>query len=104
MDIEGKTAEGRGVEIEKNVIDAPAAEGYATVLKDLGVAEANAASTVVDGRPSRTLTVSQDGRQQTRTLVLADGALWIFTLDRAGGAAEDAAFQALLQSVDFDVR
>lgn len=35
---------------------------------------------------------------------MADGALWIFNLDRAGGTAEDAAYDAFLASIDFDER
>ena len=39
-----------------------------------------------------------------RTVVIEDGALYRFTLTQAAGEAERQAFDALLQSVDLDVR
>ena len=58
----------------------------------------------MDGRPARTLTESRNGRSRTRTIVVEDGALFIFTLSGANDEAERAAFDAVLQSVDLDVR
>lgn len=104
MELDGTTSDGESVEIEIDMIDAPADDSFDEILKPLGAAAADAKSIQIDGREGRTVTRTVGSREQRRTMVMADGALWIFNLDRAGGPAEDAAYDAFLASIDFDER
>ncbi|MCA9316158.1 MAG: transglutaminase domain-containing protein [Planctomycetes bacterium] len=104
MELDGTTSEGKDVEIEIDMIDAPADSSFDEILKPLGAAAADAKAVQIDGREGRTVTRTVGSRAQRRTMVMADGALWIFNLDRAGGPAEDAAYDAFLASIDFDER
>ncbi|MCA9317462.1 MAG: hypothetical protein KDB73_18395, partial [Planctomycetes bacterium] len=104
MELDGTTSDGKTVEIEIDMVDAPADASFDELLKPLGAAAADAKPIQVDGREGRTVTRTVGSRAQRRTMVMADGALWIFNLDRAGGTAEDAAYDAFLASIDFDER
>ena len=104
MELDGTTSDGKTVEIEIDMVDAPADASFDELLKPLGAAAADAKPIQVDGRAGRTVTRTVGSRAQRRTMVMADGALWIFNLDRAGGTAEDAAYDAFLASIDFDER
>ena len=104
MEVLGTTAEGARVEIGIDVTDAPAAEGWDALLARRHAGEAGSTALEVDGRAARALTRSRNGRTERRVFVVVDGALWLFTLDLAGGATQDAAFDTFLQSIDFDVR
>ncbi|MGE0192735.1 MAG: transglutaminase family protein [Planctomycetota bacterium] len=104
MELDGTTSDGKSVEIEIDMTDAPARGGYDELLKPLGAAAGQVTTIEVDGREGRSLTRGTGSRTQRRTLVIADGALWIFNLDRAGGPEEDATYETFLASVDFDER
>jgi hypothetical protein len=104
MEIDGKTADGKTVEIEIEMIDAPAHADWDKMLAEARFDPAKAKAGEVDGRASRRVTSDRGNRSEVRVAVIADGALWIFILDRAEGEAERAAFDAFLASVDFDVK
>lgn len=79
-------------------------EGVAETWGRLHVGESVANPWKVDGRESRVVSRTRDGKAEIRVAVVADGALWLFELDRVENDAERAAFEAFLAGVDFDVR
>ena len=103
MELDGKTAAGQTVEIEIDVIDAPAAVDWSKLLAGFGIDAGSAKAATVDGREGRRAVRTHGGREELGVAVVADGQLWIFKLDPAG-EAERAAFDAFLASVDFDVK
>jgi transglutaminase superfamily protein len=104
MELDGKTAAGRKAEIEIELMDAPSGFDWAQLFAQFGLDPASAKPFKVDGRDARRIERSRGGTGEIRVVADADGALWVFTLDRAEGGAEVAAFDAFLASVDFDVK
>jgi hypothetical protein len=104
MELDGETEALRSVEIQVDLTDAPA-EDWWSWLASLGSGEPQTVSELsVDGRPARRVTRTRSDGPRTRVIVIYDGALWIFTLDRGGSEAAQEAFADFLASVDFDVR
>lgn len=99
--LRGKTTDGTPVRIEVGAMDAPGAS-LAAAMQMMKWTSAD--QTTIDGRPGRTRTETREGRSRIQTIVIEDGALYRFTLTHAAGEAERKAFDALLQSVDLDVR
>jgi hypothetical protein len=104
MELDGKTAAGNESEIEIELMDAPAAFDWAKFFADFRVDPAIAKTIQVDGRDARRVERTRDGRSEIRVVAPADGALFMFKLDRLEGDAERKAFDAFLASVDFDVK
>lgn len=104
MDVAGSTDRGRKVQIAIDMMDAPADGSWETILKGFRTTPDRTTSGKVDGRAARALTETRTERTQRRVIVLAEGAVWAFTLDHAEGALEERALAALLDTVDFDVR
>jgi hypothetical protein len=104
MELDGTTAAGKKSEIKIDVLDAPASLDWTKLFADFGVDPASAKATQVDGRDARRIERSREKRSEIRVVVSADGALFMFTIDRVDGDAERAAFDAFLASVDFDVK
>ena len=50
------------------------------------------------------MTITRGERTSLRTLVLANKALFVFTLDRAADERERKAFATFLAGVDFDMQ
>ena len=95
----GKTDDGKPVQIRVDVMEAVDVDAG---MKEMKWDAAEAGS--VDGRPSRTKTETRKDQQIMQTIVVEDGALYIFSLSRASDDASRKAFQDMLDSVDLDVR
>ncbi len=103
MELDGKSASGKKAEIEIEVMDAPAVLDWTKLLAEFRVDAADAKAGKVDGRESRVVSRTRDGGR-IRAVVVADGALWLFELDRVENDAERAMFDEFLAGVDFDVK
>lgn len=104
VEMEGTTSAGRGVDIEIDALDAPAGEEWTEFLAQLKVPASEAVERTVDGRSARQMTQTRNGRQRTRVAIMADGALYLITMDNTDGEAEREVLDKLLTSMDFDVK
>jgi transglutaminase-like putative cysteine protease len=104
MEIDGRTAEGKDVEIEISLMDAPAGLEWTKLFGDFGVAPETAKEAKLDGRDARRIERTRGTRSEVRVVAADGGALWMFVLDRADGETERKAFDAFLASVDLDVK
>ncbi len=102
LELDGKTADGKKVEIKLDVMDAPPKVNENNVLAMLGIKSTEKGE--LDGRPSYGATVTRGNNTRMIIACVADKALYIFSLDRPQEQAERDVFLGVLQSVDFDVK
>ena len=69
VDVEGKTPAGEDVEIEVDAMDAP--PDWDSLFEQLSLDASKAVPGEVDGRPSRRLVQTREGRQRVRVAVIA---------------------------------
>jgi hypothetical protein len=97
MEVEGKTSKGNLCEIG---IEATDASVWEMIVSIKGQAFDSCEETEIDGRAA--LRVAKDDRRGV--YVKTELGLFMFSMKPAEGDAELAAFEALLASVDFDVK
>jgi len=97
----GRTGAGKRVEIDIDVLDAPADGDWLALLGRMQWPASQEAE--VDGRPARRATLARGGRSQEIVAVLAGDALYLIRIDRVESPAETRTFDAFLASIDFDV-